>query len=414
MYPQEIVDLFTSSITRKTTSLDIRLACNRVVAEDIYSPIDRPWTDISHVDGYAIKSSDTEKASSSKPVVLKIVRDVDPRNADNYVLGSGEAVFVETGYPIPRGADAVIPIEAVREVDNQLYVYSPVKKYYNVFRKGSDVRRNSLILRKGSIITPAVQKLLIDLGISRVRVYQKPKISILLVGDEIVDAPIPPSTKAIPASTKYLLKNIIEYYGGEVTSIEYIRDEPSQIANIVENAVEENDIIVSVGGVSMGPKDFTWISLYKYFKPKIYFRGTKIHPGRSTSGFLIRNKIVINLPGLPQSTITGLLFILIPLINYFNGLENKTILPYITLKSKKTYDLSKYYGFYRIRYANIDLDNKVAEIQEDVESYFVSPIVYSDGIVIVEPNRKRITEGEPVKVYFIPPIHSYKPRSPIL
>ncbi len=414
MYPSEIIDLLTSFIVRKTISLDVRLAYNRVVAEDIYSPVDRPWTDISHVDGYAIKSSDTEKASSSKPVVLKIVKEVDPRYADSYELSSGEAVFVETGYPIPRGADAVIPIEAVREVNDQLYIYTPVKKYYNVFRRGSDVHRNSLILRKGSTITPAVQKLLIDLGISRVRVYQKPKISILLVGDEIVDTPIPPSTKAIPASTKYLLKNIIEYYGGEVASIKYVRDEPSQIANIVENMVEEHDIIVTVGGVSMGPKDFTWISLYKHFRPKIYFRGTKIHPGRSTSGLLIKNKIVINLPGLPQSTIAGLLFILIPLINYFNGLESKIILPYITLKSKKTYNLSKYYGFYRIRYANIDLGNRVVEIQEDVESYFVSPIVYSDGIVVVEPSRKRIVEGEYVKVYFLPPIHTYKPRSPIL
>ncbi|MCD6488927.1 MAG: molybdopterin molybdotransferase MoeA, partial [Desulfurococcales archaeon] len=406
--PREAINILLNGVSRTSTEvIDVRHALYRVLAEDIISPVDRPWTHLSHVDGYAVISNDTINASSHKPVSLKLVRGIDPRNAWMYKIRYGEAVFVETGYPIPDGADAVVPVEAVRETGDNILVYRRYMKWENIIRKASDVKKNEVIAHKGSRITPGTQKLLIDLGVGDIKVYEKPRVSIIATGDEVVDQVTPHSTSKIPASSLYLLKNIVKYYGGVVEYTLIVNDDPSHLIDTINSIVNKVDIIVTIGGVSMGPKDFTWISLYKHYRPKYYIRGLRIHPGRSTSGMVIYGKPVINLPGLPQSTIAGSIFLLIPILNWLQGLEPCIKIPYIEAWSKEQVVIEKYYGFHRIRYVFIDSKDLSVKIMAKFDSYHVSPIAKTDGLVIIPPNKKIIEAGEKVRVYFFKPIHQY-------
>ncbi len=407
MDPCKALKLLISHANPIIEEVSIRDALWRVVSEPIYSPVDRPWTDLSHVDGYAICSRDTESTLERRFTRLRIIKGIDPRNADTYNLKSGEAVFVETGYPIPRGADAVVPVESTRVEEGYVLVYRRVPKWFNVFRRGSDVRRGELIIDSGVRVTPQIQKLLIDLGVDKVVVYRRPRVALLAVGSELSDQVVAPSTKIMPASSNILVRHIIEYYGGDVRYEAIVGDDPREIVGVVEDVRKLVDMVATIGGVSMGPRDYTWTSLMDYYKPDKWFRGLKIHPGRSTSGLVIDDTIVVNLPGLPQSTIAGSLFTIIPLLNYLQGLGLEHRLPYIEARLGNRVVLDKYLGFYRVRYARIDYAKGEVYVESHVESYHVSPIARANGLTIIEPGVKIIERGTVVKVYLLEPLYRY-------
>lgn len=404
--PRRALEILVNGLKPSIMEVDVRKSHGMVLAEDVYSPIDRPWTNLSHVDGFAVRVEDVRSASSVNPVKLKVVEGVDSRNAHNYRIGRGEAVYVETGYPIPEGADAVIPVESVRVEEGYVYVYANVGKGYNVTPRGGDVSRGEIIARRGTVVTPALQKLLIDLGIPSVKVYRKPVIMVYGVGDELVEDVVPPSTTMIPNSSAYMVKGVLEYYGGVVEKTSILPDNPGVIAETISQDLEEADIVVTIGGVSMGPKDYTWTTLVEKLGATSYFRGLRVQPGRATSGLRVRDKVIVNLPGLPQSTLTGLVFILIPLVNYLRGIGAYIKLPYTKAKNKETTRIEKYPGFQRVRY--VELSNGYAKILSDIDSYYVKPIALADGFTIIPPGKTLVKEGEEVKVYHLPPLHNIR------
>ena len=407
-YPQDVLTVLTSKIEPRVLEVDVRKSCYEVLAEDIYSPVNRPWADLSHVDGYAVIADDLKGASSHNPIKLKIVKNIDPRNAHLYTLKPGETVFVETGYPLPKNSNAVIPVESVRVTGDHMYVYHEIKENTNIITMASDFKKGELVVKKGTLVTPGLQKILIDLGIKRVKVYEKPRVALIAVGSEIVDEVVAPTTRKIPNSSSYLVKNVLEYYGAIVVEDLIVCDDQIEIINLVEKLVNKDiDLILTIGGVSLGPKDFTWSSLYNHFKPEIYFRGLRIHPGRSTSGMVINDKIIVNLPGLPQSTIAALIFIVIPLINYYRGLGAKIRLPYITLRNKEDVKIKRFYGFYRLRYVIIEQDKKQGKILSSIESYNISQLIRCQGFTIIYPNVHEIKRNVEIKVYFLPPLFEY-------
>ncbi len=384
--------------------VDVRESTGYILAEDVVSPVDRPHLDISHVDGFAVRCEDVAEASESNPVKLRIVEGVDSRRAEEYELKRGEAVLVETGYPLPRGADAVVPVEMTRLEDNYVIISARIPCGFHVFHKASDLQKGEVIARKGERITPMIMKTLMDLGIEKVLVYRRPRVALLNIGSEVVDEPVPPGKGLVPASTKYLMNALITHYGGKIVHEEIIPDDPSEIVRRIREVLPSVDMVVTIGGVSMGPKDYTWISLYEYFKPEYYWRGTKIHPARSLSGMVVNGKPVINQPGLPQSSLSAAVFAILPLLNHLQGRGLRLELPYTVGESTEEYVFHKFIDHYRIRYANI-LNSKINVIMT-VESYDLSPILKSNGFIIIPPMKDKIEKNEKLIVYHLPGVHN--------
>ncbi len=409
--PREAVKILIHD-TKPTIAVevDVRESCFHTIAEDVYSPIDRPWTNISHFDGYAVRSIDTQKASSTNPVKLRIIQEVDPRNAHQYTLGEGEAVYVETGYPLPINADSIVPVESTRRIGDYILVYHPARPGDHVIHMSGDVAKGELILRKGAVITPAIQNLLISLGIERVLVRKPPRVSIISIGSELTDEPIAPTTSKIPASSAYMVENTVKFYGGEINEKTIVNDDTKEIVETISQILEEADLIITIGGVSMGPKDLTWTSIHNAFKSEHGFRGIKVQPGRATSGFNIKGKIIVNLPGLPQSTFTGLVTIVLPVLNYLLGRRAEINAPFINARSKQRYIIKGYPSFYRLRFAVIE-NGAASLIVENNSSYFIKPIALSNGFTIIPPNKTVVEKGEELKVYILPPF--YNPTSTI-
>ncbi len=398
---QVAIDLFTKELYLDTISIDPRYALGYVVAETIRAPIDRPIYNISHLDGFAISSSDTVGASSRRPRVLKIVKEVDPRNAHKYKLKEGETVFVETGYPIPVNADAVIGIESVAIENDYIKVFREVNAGENIFPKASDISMGEVIASRGEPITPPLQRILIDLGIDTIRVYRKPRIAVIAVGSEIVDGVFTPSTTSKPGSSIYFVKSILEHYGCRVNYTGTASDLPHDLIGSVEKLLRKRiDLILTIGGTSLGPKDYSWTSLYKYFFPKTYFRGLKIQPGRSTSGLIVDGTGIINLPGLPVSTFSSLLLFVIPIVNYLRGLKPVLELPYCKIRLSKGYVENRFIGFHRLRFLKVNLSRETGTIIDNFNSYNLSIFRKANALTILKPGQRLFNEGEVVKAYY--------------
>lgn len=169
--------------------IDILKVWRRVLGEDIYATRDVPLWDNSAMDGYALRYQDTKGASLDNPIELKVIGMIKAGGfSDNITLGEKEAIKIMTGAHLPALANAVIKVEDTQEDGKgRVKIYKEIKKGENVRIKGEDIKKNSLLLLRGTRILAAQWGLLVSVGIKKVRVYKRPKVAIIATGDEIVD-----------------------------------------------------------------------------------------------------------------------------------------------------------------------------------------------------------------------------------
>jgi len=167
-------------------SVLLREASGRVLAEDVISDLDIPPFDRSTVDGYAVRSEDTYGVDDENPKVLKICGEIKIGETPRVSVRVGEAAQIPTGAPIPEGADAVVMVEYTVTRKDRVEVFRPVYRGENIMRKGTDVSKGELVLKRGETLTPAYIGVLAAIGKERVNIYARPKIAILSTGPEIV------------------------------------------------------------------------------------------------------------------------------------------------------------------------------------------------------------------------------------
>lgn len=358
-----------------------------VLAEDVISPRDVPPFDIAHYDGYAVRSEDTLYASHERPRKLSIVGEMGLLDSpEKLKISDGEAAKVVTGSPLPDGSDAVAPREQVREGDGYIELVRPVPKGYHVVPRGSDVRKGEVILRRGARVGGKEAKVLMDLGVEKVKVYRRPRAYVLPIGSEFVEG-------GRRETHSFLISYLIERNGGEAIRARPVEDDPEEIGEAMRSALEEADILVTIGGLSMGPRDYVWAQAMKIGRP--IFRGLRAHPGKVTSAALSKKPIVM-LPGLIQSTISGSIFILLPLIRYISGLTPSPLYLKGEFELKDDVEVSAYKPFKRLRLA------KVTERGVEIFKYASSDegvLLRADGLVIIDEGVERMRKGERVKVW---------------
>ncbi len=147
-------------------------AYNRVLNEDIVSTLDIPPFNRSTVDGYAVKANDTVGADENQPATLQVSGIVNIGEQPNVILTKGEAVEIVTGAPIPEGADAVVMIEDTEREGDELHIFSPATTQENVMKKGSDIKRDATVFKKGQVLGSSEIGVLAALGLSKVKVLK--------------------------------------------------------------------------------------------------------------------------------------------------------------------------------------------------------------------------------------------------
>lgn len=372
-----------------------------VLAEDVVSTVPIPKNNIAHFDGYAVRSSDTLNASTTNPIKLRIVGRIDLVSDHDLYIGRGEAAYVVTGAKIPENSDSIIPVERARVYGDYIEIVEPVKKGEHVTSRGADVQSGEIILRRGDIIRSPAVRYLIDIGKNRVKVYAKPRVALIGIGDELtVDFKEVNGRKLETSSI--IVSHYIKEFGAIPVRFKVLQDSPEQIAEAAVSSLRENEICVTIGGVSLGTRDLCWTTLSNQPDSMPIARGLRVQPGRATSIVLINGKPVIMLPGHIQSTLSGMINILIPLICHLQGLPVKDLFPRISAEMAEDLLVKEYISFERIRFVRLikDKDRFIAKpILGD--SSMVKPLLLSSGFIRIPEKVEKVVKGSKVDVYLL-------------
>ncbi|MBU3109973.1 molybdopterin molybdotransferase MoeA [Clostridium lacusfryxellense] len=292
----EVKLLERNCIDEKVYILD---SLNRVLSVDIYSNDNLPPFDKSAMDGYAIRSCDTQNKEN---VILKIKSLIKAGDYCTQFLKENEAFKIMTGAMVPSGADAVIQIEKVTTDKDNLYISGQVKKDNNIIKFGEEILEGDIALKKGSLVRPPEIGLLASLGYEFFNVYKSPTIGIVITGDELLDINCDLEKGKIRNSNEYSLKALIKSANAEVFSVGIVKDDKKVLKEKILLAFEKSDIVLSSGGASVGDYDFV-LDILREIKADIKFTSVAIKPGKPLTFAVYNDKLFFALPGNPQALI---------------------------------------------------------------------------------------------------------------
>jgi molybdopterin molybdotransferase len=248
-------------------------ALGRILAESVHAATDLPPWDNSAMDGYAIVAADTAGATEEGPIRLAVAGEVAAGSAPATTVRPGTAVRIATGAPMPRGADAVVPVEETTPLDAAgepgprgrdatgplpaaCLVHVAVATGGSVRRAGDDLRAGSLVVAAGDVLTPAGVAIAAGSGNGRVRVRRRPRVAILATGDEVRPAGEPLGAAGIPDANGPGLAALVAEAGGEPIRLGVAADELDDVLGRLRGALADGaDAVIVSGGVSVGPYD---------------------------------------------------------------------------------------------------------------------------------------------------------------
>lgn len=284
--------------------INIEDTVGRTAAEDIYSKYDIPDFNRSTVDGYAIVASDSFGVTDSIPVFLDVIGQVEMGKSTDVIISKGKTAYVPTGGMVPTGADAMIMIEHIEEMDSStIAAYASTAPGENIIKIGDDVTKGDKLIHKGKLIRPQDIGVLTASGVRQIMVFEKPRAAVISTGDEIADPFSELQFGEVRDINTYTLSAMLEEMGAAVTVKSVIKDEYERLKSAVEAALENNHIVIISGGSSVGTKDVTAKVIDAIGDPGVFVHGMAVKPGKPTIVGKAKGKALFGLPGHPVSAI---------------------------------------------------------------------------------------------------------------
>lgn len=292
-----ILTHFAPLPTERVPLLD---ALGLAVVADVHAEGAVPPFRNSAMDGFAVRSADTDRA----PLRLRIAGHAVAGHAAAQHFAAGEAVRIMTGAPVPEDADAVVRFEDVRERDGQIELARPVRHGDNVRLAGEDIPAGAVVVQEGSELTPAAIGALAAAGVSRVPVRRRPRVAILSTGDEVAEPGEPLGPGMIWNSNSPMLAALVRQAGGEPLLLGIARDTDLDIRERLASA-DAPDLFVTSGGVSVGDYDMVKDVLRTEGSIDIWQVGMK--PGKPLAFGAIGSTPLLGLPGNPAAAYVSFL-----------------------------------------------------------------------------------------------------------
>lgn len=306
------------------TMVPLMEAAGRVIANDIIAFDNIPPFNKSPLDGYALRANDTRKASPANPVTLTVLEEVRAGFMPEQAVVPGTAIKIMTGAPIPAGADVVIKYEDVKEKNNCIEVYQPLKAGNNIILAGNDINRGELVASQGSLINPALAGLLASLGLYEVPVFPQVKAAIVSTGDELIEPSQPLTPGKIYNSSLYSLEARTRELGAIPVTLENVPDKVKAVVACFKQGLEMADLVISTGGVSVGDYDVVQDALSDLGAETVFWK-IKMKPGSPLIAAVKDNKLIIGLSGNPAAAMVTFDLMVVPVLKKMMG--HKLFLP---------------------------------------------------------------------------------------
>ena len=367
-----------------TEKISFTESLGRILAEDITSDIEMPPFDKSAMDGYACRSEDLDNP-------LEIIEVIPAGKTPEKEIGKNQCANIMTGAPIPKGADQVVQVELVEVEGNYVRVLEVPKKS-NISYQGEDVKVGTKVLNKGIKIEPAHIAVFAAVGYIEVQVYKRPKVGIISTGDELVEPQNKPSLSQIRNSNGYQLIAQVKACGAIANYIGIAEDTPEDTFNKVSKALNENDIVLLTGGVSMGSFDFV-PQVLEEAGVKIDFDAIAVKPGKPTTFGMAGKKFCFGLPGNPVSSYMQFDLLVKPLIYRLMGQDYKPL----DIKMPMGIEYKRR-GTGRRAYFPVVIENGEVFPVDYHGSAHIHALSSAHGIVYIEQGKELIKKGEMIHV----------------
>lgn len=389
---QNILKKLSKEMSFSTKMVSIDNALNMIIATDIISLMDYPKYNKSAVDGYAVFSENIDTV----PKTLKISHEVLMGKGLDEICDKNDCVYVPTGGFVPSPYDAMVMIEDTSKDENgYVTIFKKVPKDNLLVFKGDDFKKGDIAIHKNTKITPTTISVLAFLGIEEVLVYEKPKVTIISSGDELVSLHDRGDLYKVIDINSYALKGLIENLNLEVLDISVVKDDYDEIYNKIKDAMKSSNFVFISGGSSVGVKDFTYKVLNDL--ATVYIHGIHMKPGKPTIVAKKDNCILFGLPGHPMSAIV-----------VFNVLAKPFILECIkdtsSIKRPVTAIVTKDVkpAFSKETYQMISFIEENGTLYAEpifTKSGFVSTMQKAEGYFIIEKDTDGVKKGDTVLVY---------------
>jgi molybdopterin molybdotransferase len=358
------------------------------IAEDIFSPLDIPAFDQSSMDGYAIYADDIKRTLVVQGVIAA-------GHAQPEILKRNHAMRIFTGAPLPAGSDTIVMQEKVIDGGSGIQITDPdIEKGTHMRKRGSELKKGELVLKKGTVITAPIAGLLASLGMNSVPVYPRLTIRIIATGNELQMPGRALETGQAYESNTYFLQAALKPYTENVGTVFYAEDNLEIIQDALSAAISESDLVILTGGVSVGDFDFVRRAADN-LGVDCKFHRVKQKPGKPLYFGVKENKIIFGLPGNPASVVSCFYEYVLPAIRFMMHLPQEDLITAILKDDfKKVKGLEQ---FLKAFYA----DGEV-EILEAQESYRLRSFSTANCLVALDEKRLSYDKGEMVNVRLLP------------
>lgn len=397
-------------------------ADGRVVARAVHAQRRLPPWDNSSKDGYAVSLSDFTVLgrSSGEVVELHVAGEIAAGGEPGAELAPGTAMRIMTGAPVPRGANAVVPVEATGgpggpgrfvPVGGRVRMLERPPAGANVRSGGEDVEKGDVVIREGAVLTPGGIALLAALGETSVEVHRRPKVALIPTGDELVEPGEEAGTEKLYSSNSYGLAAWVRRAGGVPRSLPIVPDDRLRIRAAVFEALEAHDLVVTSGGVSAGEHDYVR-GVLEEAAGGIVFWKVKMRPGdplvfARTSDLpgvgRVPTRYLFGLPGNPTSAMVTFLEFARPLLIRLAG-HRDIFLP--TARASLAEPVRTESGrrsFVRVRLSRDAGGGLVATPSGGQSSGLLRPLSEADALLVSGPELTDLPAGAAVIVQLLEP-----------
>lgn len=385
---KEAKQLIDRSIVRDVSSnLSLVSATNLVLADDVPAAIDVPSFDNAAMDGYAFRYC-------PETYSYKISQHIQAGDPVVKGSGSGEAVRIFTGAPVPVGFDTVIQQELCSVANGVVeFDISGIKKGANVRMQGTQNRKGDIVVKAGTVIKPATIGLLASVGVTTVAVHTPPSVAFIITGNELQEAGTELQSGHIYNSNEPVLEAFITCLGIKKYCRFKVKDDPALLKEKVALCLEKFDVLILTGGISVGEYDFVQEALINKGVEALFYK-VKQKPGKPLFVGKKKDKWVFALPGNPAAVITCFHQYVKPCIlgmmGYRNTFEPDAVLPLSNEFHKKaglTYFLKA------------KKENNTVVILNGQDSFNLLPFAEADCIVVADETVEYLPAGTLVSVY---------------
>ena len=385
--------------SRKSESVPLDLALNRILAKDYKSLSGSPPYNSSAMDGIVVNKNDFK--------INKIYRIVGESKAGQIIsseLKKDDSKYIYTGAPIPgKSKKIVIPKENCQLINDRYIKIIKIPDNDYIRFKGSDYKKNEVCLKKKTTLTVRDLTLASSMGLTTLKVFCKPKVAILITGDEIKSSTNP--NGRIISSNTIILQNFINIFGGKVSNIKIAKDLNEDILEKI-NSFNDFDLLLTSGGISEGKYDLIKGILVKK-RIKMHINKIAMKPGKPlVFGSFSKKKYFLGLPGNPVSCYIGCLFFLKEILNKITGCSKKEVHSEVAISENYISPNNKLTSIQRI----ITKNNKNGvsfKLVKSQDSSLIKTLSISDGIIIRRPFSKAIEVGEKTKIYLFNNLNKY-------